>query len=50
MLQLLKTPLRSTMGNDRFNGLALMLIRRDVELNPNAVVEEFSRRYHAGVY
>ena len=31
-------------------GLALMLIHRDVELNPDAVVEEFSRRYHAGFY
>ena len=37
--------LRSTMGNDKLNGLALMLIHRDVELNPDAVVEEFSRRY-----
>ena len=37
--------LRSTMGNDRLNGLALMLIHRNVELNPDAVVEEFSRRY-----
>ena len=36
---------RSTMGNDRLNGLALMLIHRNVELNPDAVVEEFSRRY-----
>ena len=33
------------MGNDRLNGLALMLIHRDVELNPDAVVEEFARRY-----
>ena len=33
------------MGNDRLNGLALMLIHRDVELNPDAVVEEFSHRY-----
>ena len=33
------------MGNDRLNGLALMLIHRGVELNPVAVVEEFSRRY-----
>eukprot|EP00731_Ephydatia_muelleri_P018054 Em0011g94a len=45
MLKLLKTSLRSTMANDRLNGLALMLIHRDVELNPDAVVEEFS---HAG--
>ena len=33
------------MGNDRLNGLALMLIHRDVELNPEAVIEELSRRY-----
>ena len=45
MLKLLKTSLRSTMGNDRLNGLALMLIHRVVELNPDVVVEEFSRRY-----
>ena len=45
MLKLLKTSLQSTMGNDRLNGLALMLIHRDVELNPDAVVEEFSGRY-----
>ena len=45
MLKLLKTSLQSTMGNDRFNDLALMLVHRDVELNPDAVVEEFSRRY-----
>ena len=45
MLKLLKTSLRSTMGNDRLNGLALMLIHRDVELNPDAVVEELSRHY-----
>ena len=33
------------MGNGRLNGLALTLIHGDVELNPDAVVEEFSRRY-----
>ena len=41
MLKLLKTSLQSTMGNDRLNGLALMLVHRDVELYPDAVVEEF---------
>ena len=45
MQKLLKTSLQSTMGNDKLNGLALMLIHRDVELNPGAVVEEFSRCY-----
>ena len=33
------------MSNDRLNGLALMLVHRDVELNPEAVFEEFSCRY-----
>ena len=32
-------------GNNRLNGLALRLIHRNVELNPDAVIEEFSRRY-----
>ena len=36
MLKLLKTSLQSTMGNDRLNGLALLLIHRDVDLNPDA--------------
>ena len=45
MLKLLKTSLRSTMGNERLNDLALMLIHRDIELNPDAVVEEFSHRH-----
>ena len=44
MLKLLRTSLQSTMGNDRLNGLALMLIHRDVELND----AESSHRYHAG--
>ena len=38
--------LQSTMSNDRLNGLALMLIHRNVELNPDGVVEEFS---HSGL-
>ena len=42
MLKLLKTSLGSTVGNDR---LVLMLIHRDVELNPAAAVEEFSCCY-----
>ena len=42
---LLKIAEDITMGNDRLNGLALMLIHRDEELNSDAVVEEFSRGY-----
>ena len=57
MLKLLKTSLRSTMGNERLNLLALirlMIIHKDIEMNPDAVVEEFSSRHppliHAGFY
>ena len=38
------------MSNDRLNGVALMLIHRDVELNPDGVVEEFSRHYPRRLY
>ena len=43
MLRLIKTPLRSTMGQDRLNGLAMLYYHRDVEITPEEVVEEFSR-------
>ena len=42
MLKLVKTSLRSTMI--KWFGIDAD-IHRDVELNPDAVVEEFSRRY-----
>ena len=38
MLKLLMTLLRSTMGNDRLNGVAMMLIHRDVVLKSFLVV------------
>ena len=47
MLKLLNTSLRSTMGNERLNGLALMLIHRDVEMNPDAVLKSFLVVTHA---
>ena len=37
----LTTSHQSTMGYDRLNGLALMLINRDAKLNSDAVIEMF---------
>ena len=46
MLKLIfKNPLRSTMKQDRLNGLALFYNHRDVKLTPEEVVEEFSLRH-----
>lgn len=42
MLRLIKTSLRSTMTEDRLNGLAMLQYHRDVPLNADEVVEEFS--------
>ncbi len=42
MLKLVKTPLRSSMGHDRLNGLAMLKYHRDVELTPEEVVHEFA--------
>lgn len=44
MLRILKTPLRSTMTQDRLNALAMLYCHRDVKLTPE-VVEEFARRH-----
>ena len=43
MLKLLKSPLRSTMGQERLNGLAMLYYHRDIEITPDEVVDEFSR-------
>ena len=45
MLRLIKTPMRSTMTEERLNGLALMQYHRDVVIDPKAIVEEFSIRH-----
>ena len=44
MLKLLKTPLRSTMGQDRLNGLAMLFYNCHVDITAE-VVEEFSHRH-----
>ena len=43
MLRLIKSPLRSTMGQDRLNGLAMLYYHRDVQITPEEVVDEFAR-------
>ena len=45
MLRLIKTSLRSTMTEDRLNGLAMLQYHRDVPLNADEVVKEFSVRH-----
>ena len=42
MLRLIKTPLRSTMGQQRLNGLALLYYHQDIDITPEEVVEEFA--------
>ena len=43
-LRFIKTYLRTTMGEARLNGLALMYIHRDIECDIDSVVDEFGRR------
>lgn len=43
IMRLLKTYLRSTMGQDRLTGLAMMYIHRDIDVNTQDIVREFSR-------
>ena len=44
-LRYLKTYLRSTMGEDRLNGLAMMYIHRDISCDSKGVVEQFARQH-----
>ena len=45
MLRLIKTPLRSTMGQVRLNGLAMLFCHREIKISPEQVVEEFTKRH-----
>ena len=47
-IKLLKTSLRSTMGNERLNGLAMMLIHRDIHVE--RWLKSFLVVIHAGFY
>ncbi|XP_066928330.1 52 kDa repressor of the inhibitor of the protein kinase-like [Clytia hemisphaerica] len=44
-LRLLKTYLRSRMLQDRLTSLALVYIHREIELNPEDVIDEFAKNY-----
>ena len=43
LLRILKNYLRSTMGEERLNGLAHMYINRDISLNYEKVIDEFGK-------
>ena len=45
-LKYIKTYLRSTMSENRLNGLAHLFINKDIDLNYNDVVDEFSKSNH----
>ena len=45
LLRQLKTALRSTMKEDRLNSLALLKCHREINIDPEEVVEEFSHRH-----
>ncbi len=40
MLKLIKTSLRSSMGQDRLNGLAMLYYHRDIEITSEEVVDD----------
>ncbi len=44
MLKLIKTSLRSSMGQDRLNGLAMLYYHRDIEITSEEVVDELSSK------
>ena len=41
-VELVKSPLRSTMMQDRLNGLAMLYYHQDVQLSPEEVVDKFA--------
>ena len=43
LLQLVKSTLRTTMSEERLNGLALTQYYHDIHLDPNEIVAEFAR-------
>ena len=42
-LKRIKTPLRSTMGNERLSFLALLHVHRDIDINVEDIIDEFNR-------
>ena len=45
MLGLVRSPLRSTLAEDQLNGLAMMQFHKDMALDVDEVVKEFSLRH-----
>jgi len=46
VLRLVKTHLRSTMGNSRLSDLALLSVHKTVKLNYNSVIAEYARKFN----
>ena len=44
-LKRIKTPLRSTMGNERLSSLALLHLHRDIDIRVEDIVDEFARHH-----
>lgn len=44
-LRRVKTYLRSTMGEERLNGLVLLHIHRNIDVEPQEVIEKFARKH-----
>ena len=42
-LRLIKTYLRSTIGEERLNGLAMIFIHRDIKIDKEEVIDNFAR-------
>ena len=44
-LRFVKTAFRSTMGEDRFNALMLMNVHRDIDLDPEAIIDKYAMKH-----
>jgi len=44
-LKYIKNPLRSTMGEDRFNALLLMYVHKDIQIDINKIVDKFAGKH-----
>ena len=45
LLRLLKTHHHSTMGQQRLNGLAFLVVHKDIKLNYDTVIEEYAQKF-----
>nr|CAH7715538.1 unnamed protein product [Callosobruchus chinensis]CAH7736990.1 unnamed protein product [Callosobruchus chinensis]CAH7737690.1 unnamed protein product [Callosobruchus chinensis]CAH7755206.1 unnamed protein product [Callosobruchus chinensis] len=44
MLRLLKTYLRSTIAQDRLNGLALLYVHKNIDLDVERIIDRFAKQ------